>query len=67
MKLEWELIEDGFDGTTHIRIMTEQAVMPGKGWLIRTTFYTPRNITPCVVFVAAPGGAGEGLFEPISP
>jgi hypothetical protein len=31
MKLEYELIEDGFDDTTHIRTMTEQAVMPGKG------------------------------------
>jgi hypothetical protein len=67
MKLEYELIEDGFDDTTHIRTMTEQAVMPGKGWLIRTTLYTPHHITASVVFVPATGGAGEGLFEPISP
>lgn len=67
MKLEWELIEDGFDDTTHIRIMTEQVLMPGKGWLIRTTVYTPRNITATVLFMPASGGAGKGLFEPISP
>ncbi|AHF00072.1 hypothetical protein [Thioalkalivibrio paradoxus] len=67
MKLEYELIEDSFDDTTHIRTMTEQALVPGKGWLIRTTLYTPHHITASVAFVPATGGVGEGLFEPISP
>lgn len=35
--LDYELIEDSFDDTTNIRTMTEQATLPGRGWLIRTT------------------------------
>lgn len=45
MKLSYELIEDVFDDTTHIRTMTEQARMPSGGWLIRTTVYTPHHIS----------------------
>jgi hypothetical protein len=51
MKLEYEVIEDSFDDTTHIRTMTEQARAPGKGWLIRTTFYTPHHIASDITFV----------------
>ena len=29
MKLEYDVIEDAFDDTTHIRTMTEQALSPG--------------------------------------
>ena len=36
MRLEYEVIEDSFDDTTHIRTMTEQASIDGKGWLIRS-------------------------------
>jgi hypothetical protein len=66
MKLEYELIEDAFDDTTHIRTMTEQALVPGKGWLIRTTLYTPHHITASVAFVPS-ANANEPLFEPVAP
>ena len=45
MKLLYEVIEDVYDDTTHIRTMTEQARTPSGGWLIRTTLYTPHHIT----------------------
>ena len=51
MELEYEVIEDAFDDTTHIRTMTEQAPVPGGGWLIRTTLYTPHHLTVDVTFV----------------
>jgi hypothetical protein len=66
MKLEYEIIEDAFDDTTHIRTMTEQAPIPGKGWLIRTTLYTPHHIAAEVTFVDGSGAPGE-LFTPIAP
>ena len=66
MKLEYELIEDSYDDTTHIRTMTEQAIMPGKGWLIRTTIYTPHHITANVTFVPDTDASNQ-LFEPIGP
>lgn len=66
MRLEYELIEDVFDDTTHIRTMTEQAVIPGKGWLLRTTLYTPHHITASVTFVPETG-TDRQLFDPISP
>ena len=65
-KLEYEVIEDAFDDTTHIRTMTEQASVPGKGWLVRTTLYTPHHITASVTFVPDPGGSGK-LFDVIAP
>lgn len=55
MKLEYEVIEDSFDDTTHIRTMSEQAEVPGQGWLIRTTLYTPHHISTNLTFI--PGGA----------
>jgi hypothetical protein len=61
MKLEYELIEDAYDDTTHIRSMTEQARVPSAGWLIRTTLYSPSNLTVSVVFI--PGDASAPLFE----
>ncbi len=64
MKIEYEMIEDSFDDTTHIRTMTEQATVPGKGWLVRTIIYTPHHITSDVVFI--PGtGAAEKHFDEI--
>ncbi len=64
MKLEYDVVEDVFDDTTHIRTMTEQATVPGKGWLMRTIIYTPHHLTSDVVFI--PGtGAGGDLFDPI--
>jgi hypothetical protein len=66
MKLEYDLIEDSFDDTTHIRTMTEQALVPGKGWLIRTTLYTPHHITTSVAFVPDTAASGR-LFEPVAP
>ncbi len=64
MKLEYDLIEDAFDDTTHIRTMTEQALVSGKGWLLRTTIYTPHHITSNVTFVPATG-ASDKLFDEI--
>ncbi len=64
MKLEYDVVEDGFDDTTHIRTMTEQATVPGKGWLVRTIIYTPHHITSDVVFVPSTGASGE-LFDAI--
>lgn len=51
MNLEYELVEENFDDTTHIRTMSEEAVVPGRGSLIRTTIYTPHHITASVVFI----------------
>lgn len=65
MKLEYELIEDAFDDTTHIRTMTEQAIVPGRGWLIRTTVYTPHHITMDVTLV--PGTGPDAPFDPVIP
>ncbi len=63
MKLEYEVIEDAFDDTTHIRTMTEQALIPdGKGSLIRTTLYTPHHLTVDVTYVPL---SGDKLFEPL--
>ena len=45
MKLVYDVIEDAYDDTTHIRTMTEQAQTPSGGWLIRTTIYTPHHIS----------------------
>jgi hypothetical protein len=66
MKLEYDLIEDSFDDTTHIRTMTEQAVVPGKGWLVRTTVYTPHHITSSVAFVPSTDASGP-LFDTTPP
>jgi hypothetical protein len=54
MKLEYEEIEDSYDDTTKIRTMTEQAVVKKKGVLLRTTVYSPHQLSVNVVFV--PGG-----------
>ena len=45
MKLVYDVIEDAYDDTTQIRTMTEQAQMPSGDSLIRTTLYTPHNIS----------------------
>jgi len=64
--LEYELIEESFDDTTHIRTMTEQAVLPGRGWMIRTTLYSPHHISANVAFIADRKAKGA-LFKPIAP
>jgi hypothetical protein len=53
MKLKYEVIEDSYDDTTHIRTMTEQAAVPSGGWLLRTTLYTPHHITTDVSYIYA--------------
>jgi hypothetical protein len=64
MKLDYQLIEDDFDDTTHIRTMTEQAAVEGEGWLIRTTIYSPHHIAADVTFV--PGsGKSKKLFDEV--
>lgn len=60
MKLEYEELEDSYDDTTKIRTMTEQAVVKKKGVLLRTTVYSPHQLSVNVVFV--PGGKP---FEPV--
>ena len=62
-ELEYEVIEDVYDDTTQIRTLTEQApVADGKGWLIRTTLYTPHAITMDVVLVPV-STTKKGLFH----
>jgi hypothetical protein len=66
MKLDYDLIEDAFDDTTNIRTMTEQARVPGGGWLIRTTLYTPHHINAAVTFVPGKKEKKKELFDPIA-
>ena len=63
MHLEYEQIEDSFDDTTHLRTITEQAVIPEKGLLIRTTVYSPHHLAVSTVFVHGAGTHAEG-FDP---
>jgi len=51
MKLVYDVIEDAYDDTTQIRTMTEQAQMPSGDSLIRTTLYTPHNISMDVTHI----------------
>jgi len=51
MKLVYDVIEDVYDDTTQIRTMTEQARMRSGEWLIRTTLYTPHNISMDVTHI----------------
>jgi len=60
MKLEYEEIEDSYDDTTKIRTMTEQAIVKKKGLLLRTTIYSPHQLSVNVVFI--PGGKP---FDPV--
>jgi len=60
MKLEYEEIEDSYDDTTKIRTMTEQAIVKKKGLLLRTTVYSPHQLSVNVVFI--PGGKA---FDPL--
>jgi hypothetical protein len=62
MKLEYEVIEDSFDDTTHIRTMSEQAKMTSGGWLLRTTVYSPHHISVNVTLIH---GDDNKLFEPL--
>ncbi len=64
MKLDYDFIEDAFDDMTNIRTMTEQARVPGGGWMVRTTLYTPHHITVAVTFV--PGMEEKELFDPLA-
>ncbi len=66
MKLEYDVVEDVFDDTTHIRTMTEQAPVPGGGWLIRTTLYTPHHISMDVTFIPASKKKKKSLFDAIA-
>jgi hypothetical protein len=62
MKLEYEVIEDSFDDTTHIRTMSEQAKMASGGWLMRTTVYSPHHISVDVTLIP---GDDINLFKPL--
>lgn len=64
MKLEYEFVEDNFDDTTHIRTMTEQAVVEG-GIVLRTTVYTPHHIGIDVTFLPLESKGKKKGFEPI--
>jgi len=65
MKLVYEVIEDVFDDTTHIRTMTEQAQLPDGGWLLRTTLYTPNHITMNVTRIKDKKRRKKPLFTPV--
>jgi hypothetical protein len=66
MKLEYDLIEDAFDDTTHIRTMTEQAVVPKGGWLIRTTLYTQHHVTVDVTYISATRRKNKPLYDSLT-
>ena len=51
MKLAYDVIEDVYDDTTQIRTMTEQAQLPSGEWLMRTTVYTPHQISMDVMHI----------------
>lgn len=66
MKLKYEVIEDAYDDTTQIRTMTEQAVVPTGGWLLRTTMYTPHHISTDVTYISGKKKKKPGaLFSPV--
>lgn len=63
--LTYEVIEDVFDSSSQIRTVIEQAsVGGGKGWLIRTTIYTPVSVDTNVTFVPI-SSTKVKLFDPI--
>jgi len=64
MKLEYELIEDQYDDTTQLRTMTEEAATPWGGRLLRTTVYSPHNMSTCVTYIPA-DQAGAGGFDEV--
>ena len=66
MKLEYDVIEDVFDDTTNIRTMTEQAMTPDGGWLLRTTLYTPHHITMHVTQLSGNRKKNKKLFDPVA-
>jgi hypothetical protein len=65
MKLDYDLIEDAFDDTTNIRTMTEQARVPGGGWMVRTTLYTAHHLSLDVTFLPE-AGKKKALYEPLA-
>ena len=64
MKLVYDTIEDVYDDTTQIRAMTEQAQMPSKDWLIRTTVYSPHHISMEVIHIRGKKNR-KSLFKPL--
>jgi hypothetical protein len=62
MKLEYEQVEESFDDTTHLRTITEQAVVAGKGLLLRTTVYSPHHLAVSVTYVKGVDNA----FDPVA-
>ena len=66
MKLVYDVIEDVFDDTTHIRTMTEQAPLPQGGWLLRTTLYTPHHISMDVTLIPGRKRKKKDLFDSVA-
>lgn len=65
MKLEFDQVEEYYDDTTHLRSITEQAIIPKRGLLLRTTVYSPHHLATSTVFI--PGhGTEEEAFEALS-
>ncbi len=65
MNIEFDQIDESFDDTTNLRTITEQALMPGRGLLLRTTIYSPNHLTASMVFVPGQGTAEEA-FDSLS-
>lgn len=61
MRLEYEQIEESFDDTTHLRTITEQAVVPDKGILVRTIVYSPHDLAVSTTFIPGAGTHAEGF------
>ena len=62
MKLEYEQIEESYDDTTHLRTITEQALVPDRGLLIRTTVYSPHALSVATSFIPGSGTRASGFF-----
>jgi hypothetical protein len=65
MKIEFDQIEESFDETTNLRTITEQALVPGRGILLRTTVYSPNQLAVSTVFVPGQGTVDEA-FDSLS-
>lgn len=61
MRLEYEQIEESFDDTTHLRTITEQAVVPDKGLIVRTIIYSPHHLAVSTILIPGAGTHAEGF------
>ena len=51
MKLNYKIIRDVTDRARNIRAVVEEALVPGEGWVIRSTVYTSEHMATGETFV----------------